>query len=441
MSRSTELGTEDGLRPKTLVALLVAMFMVAVGYGFVLPVLPFLVEHLAATTDETIISRHTGLLTGVYMTALFLFPPFWGRLSDRWGRRRVIVIGLVGFGSSLAAFTIFESLHLLYLGRFLDGLFASGVTPAAQALVGERAPSEEWRARRLAWLAMAAVAGFLVGPVLGGLVVRAAEGMGIENIYDMPFLATASLAYVAALVAAVLVPRAAHEVAPTETGTEAAGNAGARLQLAVLPRLLTISLTVAAGLGAFEVTLALRGSRILDMTPFQIGLMFVECSLVMFVAQAIVFSPLVKLEATRRLIAPAMVLMAGALVAMPWTESFALLLVLVGIVAAAVGILYPIATYWVSRAAGKAQGRQLGRHAAAVSFGQAVGSAGGGLLFRVSDLPEATVVVAVALLVVLVATRTLPRLLAQLGSTGEEPRRFPIEATNVEKGRDPHAPL
>ena len=87
----------------------------------------------------------------------------------------------------------------------------------------------------------------------------------------------------------------------------------------VIPTLLLISLIVAAGLGAFEVSLALRSKQFLDMTPFQIGLMFIECSLVMFMAQAIVF--------------------------------------------------YPIATYWVSMAAGKSQGRQLGRNAAAMSLG------------------------------------------------------------------------
>jgi MFS family permease len=428
--------------PRTaLIALLFAVFTVSVGYGFVLPVLPFLVEHLAATTDDAAISRHTGLLTGFYMTALFLLPPFWGWLSDRWDRRPIIVIGLFGFGSSLAVFTIFDDLYLLYIGRFIDGMFAAAVLPAAQAFIGDRALSDEWRARRLAWLYMAAVAGFLVGPVLGGLVVRAAEAVEIANVYDMPFLATASLAYLAAIVAAAFVSGFAEAPAEAETEPQVAEVALSAAPVKVIPRLLLISLTVAAGLGAVEVTLALRGRQILDMTPFQIGLMFVECSLVMLVAQAVVFSPLVKPEATRRLIAPALAFMAFGLLAMPWTESFYLLLILVGMVAAPVGILYPVATYWVSRAAGKAQGRQLGRHAAATSLGQAVGSAGAGLLFGVAYLPEASVIVGAALLIVLVATRSSPRLLGQYGLVGAEPRRFPIEAMNVEKRRDPHAPL
>jgi predicted MFS family arabinose efflux permease len=257
----------------------------------------------------------------------------------------------------------------------------------------------------------------------------------------MPFLATASLAYLAAIVAAASVRNFAKAPAEAETEPQVSETAAAVAPAAVIPRLLLISLTVAAGLGAFEVTLALRGKLFLDMTPFQIALMFVECSLVMVVAQAIVFSPLVKVERTRWLIAPALAFMAVGLLAMPWTRSVILQFVLVVLVAGPVGILYPIATYWVSRAAGKAQGRQLGRHAAAASLGQALGSAGGGLLFGVAFLPEASVIVAVALLVVLIATRSLPRLLDEHGLVGTEPRRFPIEATDVEEHRGPHAPL
>lgn len=405
----------DPLSRTMLFALLFGVFTVALGYGFVLPILPFLIERLAGTADPAVVSRHTGLVTGTYVTALFLFAPVWGWLSDRWGRRRVMVLSLVGFGSSLAIFTVFDDLYLLYVGRLLDGLFAAAITPAALAFLGDRAPSDEWRAQRLAWLSMAAIAGFLVGPVLGGMVGRGAETMGLDNIYETPFLAAAAIAYVAAIATASLLPRVASIVPEAQTAANS-DLASPIAPAAVIPRLLLISLTVAAGLGAFEVTLALRGKQALGMSPSQVGLMFIECSVVMFIAQAIVFSPLVKAEKTRWLFPPALVFAASGLFALPWTTSFILLPVVVGVVAASAGILLPLATYWVSLAARKAQGQQLGRQAAAAGLGQAAGSVGAGLLFGVAYLPEASVLSAVALLVVVAVSLGLPGLLAPLAA-------------------------
>jgi MFS family permease len=68
---------------RALLALLLAMFAISVGYGIVLPILPFLVGRLAGTNDPVIQSWHTGLVTGTYILAIFLFAPVWGKLSDR----------------------------------------------------------------------------------------------------------------------------------------------------------------------------------------------------------------------------------------------------------------------------------------------------------------------------------------------------------------------
>jgi MFS family permease len=157
-----------------LSAVLLAMFAITVGYGVVLPILPFLIERLAAAAEPATLSWHTGLLTGTYILAIFLFAPLRGKISDRGGRRPVILLGLGGFAITVALFTVAESLPLLYLGRFLSGLFAAAITPTAYALVGDHAPSKEWRAHRFALINIAGTVGFLVGPLLGGVAVRAA---------------------------------------------------------------------------------------------------------------------------------------------------------------------------------------------------------------------------------------------------------------------------
>ena len=132
----------------------------------------------------------------------------------------------------------------------------------------------------------------------------------------------------------------------------------------------------------FEVGLALRGKQELGLTPYQIALMFAECSLVMFVMQAIVFSPRFKPDTTRWLIAPALAVLAAGLFLVPRASDFALMLVVIGAVAASAGILSPILTYWISAKAGSAQGWELGRQTAAASLGCHTGLGGGWAPFR-----------------------------------------------------------
>jgi predicted MFS family arabinose efflux permease len=125
--------------------------------------------------------------------------------------------------------------------------------------------------------------------------------------------------------------------------------------------------------------------------------MFTECSLVMIVMQAIVFSPWFKPDATRWLIAPALAVLAAGLFLVPRATDFALMLVVIGAVAASAGMLSPTLTYWISAKAGSAQGWELGKQTAAASLGVTLGSTAGGLLFNVVALRGASFVLAAGL--------------------------------------------
>jgi predicted MFS family arabinose efflux permease len=159
---------------------------------------------------------------------------------------------------------------------------------------------------------------------------------------------------------------------------------------------------------------------------------------VMIIVQAIVFSPLVKPETTRWLIAPALGVLAVGLFLVPQASNFMLMLAVIGAVASSAGILSPILTYWVSRKAGAAQGAELGRQTAAASLGAAIGSAAGGLLFEVRWLPHASFVLVtlLALFGVLISLR-LPKLLVTRGpgegaSKGDRNGPKPFNAVSEE---------
>jgi MFS family permease len=401
-----------GVPATTMAALMLAVFTVSVGYGVVLPLLPYLIERLlGAGVQAAQVSRNTGLLTAVYTLALFLFAPAWGRLSDRRGPRGVLLVGLLGFGVTMLVFSFIEGLTAVYAERFLSGMFAAAVTPVAAAAIGDFATTEEGRARRLAFVSMAAIIGFLIGPMLGVFVTRfAADFFTIAmpaGSVAIPLAATALLAFLVASAVAFAVPSGAGR----ERSKKTAGTAVDRTAWLV-PKLLILTFIVSAGVGVFEVGLALRGKQELGLTPYQIALMFTECSLVMFVMQAIVFSPWVKPNTTRWLIAPALAVLAAGLFLIPRASDFTLMLVVIGAVAASAGILSPILTYWISAKAGSAQGWELGKQTAAASLGVTVGSAAGGLLFNVAALPGASFVLTAGLVALgFLLSLGLPRLL------------------------------
>ena len=390
-----------GLGRGALLALLLGAFVVALAYGVALPILPFLLERRIGPGLD--VDWHTGLLTATYTFALAICAPLWGHLSDRWQRRGTILIGLAGFAGSLILFAFIDSLVALYAGRFLSGAFAAAVVPVALATLADWAVDEEGRARHFAWLNIATIGGSLAGPAIGGMLGSMWQrGMPASGA---PFLLVAVAAFVAALVALAALPR----TPPAATGAPARRRAPAELRW-----LLFLAFLAAWALGTFEVGLALRAKGEFGLGPGTTGLMFVECMLVMVVAQALVFNAWFPSRQTRRLLAPAFVVLAAALLLLWRAGTPPSLFVSVAGVAAAAGVLSPIIAFWVSLSAGDLQGGELGRQTSAASLGQAIGSAAGGLLFGLAWGGGAFVLAAAFVLGGAVAAFPLSRRLACL---------------------------
>ena len=388
--------TSTSVPASTMAVLMLSVFTVSMAYGIVLPLLPdVIVQQLGAAGDGSQVSGTTGLLTALYTLALFLFAPSWGYLSDRYGRRIILLIGLTGFGATMVTFAFIENLTAVYAERFLSGVFAAAVTPVALAAVGDLEATDDVRARRLTFVSLAGISGFLLGPMRGVFVSQGgAYFFPSAGALAFPLTMTAGLATIVALAVAVTLSGS--------TGDAASAKQDRSVTAVVpwlVPKLLMLAFIVSAGVGVFEVGLALRGKQELGLTQYQIALMFTECSLVMFAAQAIVFSTWVKPEATRWLIAPAFAVLAAGLFLVPRASNFTLMLVVTGAVAASAGILSPILTYWISSKAGKAQGAELGKQTAASSLGVTVGSAAGGLFFNVTWFPNASFVLMTGLVV------------------------------------------
>lgn len=142
------------------------VFVDMIGFLIVLPLLPFYGERFGAT--ETTI----GLLIATFAFAQLASAPLWGRLSDRWGRRPVILGSLLVSAGAFVLFGMAESVWLLFLSRLVQGV-GGGTTGVVQAYVSDSMAPDQ-RTRGLGWLTAATSAGVMIGPLLGS----AAAGYG-----------------------------------------------------------------------------------------------------------------------------------------------------------------------------------------------------------------------------------------------------------------------
>ncbi len=136
------------------------VFLYLVGFGVVIPIIPMLGRDFGATALQS------GLLMSVYSAMQFLFSPFWGKLSDRLGRRPVLLFCLLCEGLSYFMFAWARSLEWLFVARILAGFFGASISTAS-AYISDITPKNE-RSKGMALIGVAFGLGFVVGPALGG---------------------------------------------------------------------------------------------------------------------------------------------------------------------------------------------------------------------------------------------------------------------------------
>ncbi len=147
----------------------------------VFPLLPFYAREFQAS--ETVI----GLLASSFAIGEFFFAPIWGRLSDRFGRKPIISISLLGISIAFASFAIANNLTWLFISRFLQGVFSSGVFTSASAYVADVTTKQD-RIKGMSKLGASVAAGFIFGPAIGGI---------LSSInHQLPFFTAATLTIV-----------------------------------------------------------------------------------------------------------------------------------------------------------------------------------------------------------------------------------------------------
>jgi DHA1 family tetracycline resistance protein-like MFS transporter len=170
-----------------------------IGFGIIIPVLPQLLQQLLHVTDRTdisAISKPAIFLTLIYGLMQFIFAPILGSLSDRYGRRPVLLFSLLGFGLDYIFLAFAPSIGWLFLGRMISGITGASITTASAYMAD--ISNEKNRAQNFGMIGAAFGLGFIIGPMLGGLLGE----LGTR----LPFLVAAGLALVNALYGYFVLP-------------------------------------------------------------------------------------------------------------------------------------------------------------------------------------------------------------------------------------------
>jgi DHA1 family tetracycline resistance protein-like MFS transporter len=380
--------------------LFLIVFIDLVGFGMVIPLLPYYALHFSATPLEVT------LMMACYSFAQFFSSPFLGRLSDRLGRRPILLVSLCFSVVSYLWLGFADALWMLFAARLLAGAGAGNIA-AAQAYITDVTTPEN-RAKGMGMIGAAFGLGFTLGPALGGLL---AGSDPTADAVARPAFAAAALSALALVLASVLLKES---LSPELKGL---ANRPGRLALAkeVLQRrtlrdlILLFFLTTCAFAG-LESTFALWAVSVFGWGPLQIGWIFFYVGLILAAVQGGLIGKLSRRFGETWLTIYGALLLAVGLITLPLSLSLTAVLIVMALLSLGLGFLNPSVTSLVSReASADERGGILGVNQSAQSLARILGPALAGIVYTVGGRNAPYYVGALIMLVVVAMAIKLPR--------------------------------
>lgn len=254
-----------GLNMKKAILLLMSVqFFVYLGFGIIIPILPEVI------LQQGLSEVHVGGLLTVYALASFFTAPLWGALSDRTGRKKLILIGLIGFSLSFFLFALFiENLPLLYASRVVGGIFSGALYTAVTGFVADMT-DEENRNKYMGLLGMSIGLGFIFGPAIGGV-------LGNVSL-QLPFIASGTLTVLLMIYAGIILKEPERRGEANKRALLPKG--GAMLWQYRIRYLFLFSFMVTFLLAGLESTFQLFQISKIEITPLQLGYLFMASGFV-----------------------------------------------------------------------------------------------------------------------------------------------------------------
>ncbi len=355
-------------KPVTILSF--TLLVVMLGYGMVLPVLPFLIEKLGAGGSEM------GWLMSSYSLMQFIFAPVWGSVSDRIGRKPVLVLGILGYAISLFMFGLAQSFIVMFIARVLSGILSCATMPTAMAYIGDQVSDGE-RSAGMGKLGAAMGIGVVLGPIIGGVISK--------DSIALPFFIGSGLAVLAALLVLLIVPASG----PVQKQTTSEGgnrkffgfSRFSKIAVGAAGVLLLLIFIMSFALANFQGIISLYVVDKLHLQVTQVGIIWMLLGGVMVVAQGVLTGPLSKRFGEVVLIRAGLLGGVVGLICMSAAGSFLMVMVALGVFSLSLAVMTPALNARLSRYGEGQQGALMGMNSAISSLGRVVGPLWAGYLY------------------------------------------------------------
>lgn len=352
-----------------LYLLMFNLFITMSGIGLIIPVMP---EYLATFN---VAGKALGFIIATFSFSQFIFSPLSGDLSDKHGRKNLIIFGLVIYGISQLTFGLSTELWMLYASRFVSGIGAAFILPPTMAFVADITTVEE-RGKGMGLLGASMSLGFMIGPAIGGF-------LSTISIH-FPFYFGATVAILAAIISFFTLPNPPPVINVKFEELKKPENLFKQLKRSTKTPyfvMFIVMFVFSFGLANLQSTISLYMDYKYNSTPSEIAVIITVGGFVGVIAQTFFINYLFKAFGEIRIILVNVLIAAFAMLGILFVDSFQMILIVAMIFFTATSLLRPAVNTLVSKLAGDEQGFAAGMITAYMSLGNMVGPALAGILF------------------------------------------------------------
>jgi MFS transporter, DHA1 family, multidrug resistance protein len=348
-----------------LFILMFNMFITFNAFGLIIPIMPTYLKTFGVA------GQVLGFIIAIFALAQFLFSPIAGNLSDRYGRKNLIIFGLIVNGLSQIMMGLSSEIWMLYVSRFITGVGSAFIVPPVMAYAADLTTKEE-RGKAMGLLGAAISLGFMIGPGIGGL---------LSNVsLQFPFYFAGSTAILAGILSFLVLP-SIKPVIKDQPKKENLIQQMARSFKTSYFVLLVVVFVFSFGIANFQATLTMFLTYKFDYSPKDIAIVMTAGGFVGVIIQVFAINRLFQMFGEMKIILFSLLLAAFSLYGLLYVSGFYIILLVATLFSTATTLIRPAVNTLISKTAENEQGYAAGMNNSYMSLGSMIGPALAGTLF------------------------------------------------------------